>query len=181
MLTIRSILHCCGQALLLGFLLCATTTRASAIIPKPSGPYGVSLRMMKLTDSRRLDPFSPRIHLRNVMISAFYPGASANQCSASFVDYMPPATAAIEDQYYGQYGLPNGTFESPKLSLCKESVHMAGQIQDFPIILFSPGLGNSRLLYSALAQCIGIFGYLVVSIDHTYTAYAEEYADVAMT
>jgi pimeloyl-ACP methyl ester carboxylesterase len=177
MLTIRSILYCCGQALLLGFLLFAVTTRASAIIPKPSGPYGVSLRTMKLTDSRRLDPYSPCAHLRNVMISAFYPGASVNQCSASFVDYMPPATAAIEDQYYGQYGLPNGTFESLKLSLCKESIHMARQIQDFPIILFSPGLGDSRLLYSALAQYIASFGYLVVSIDHPYDANVVEYPD----
>src|SRR4051794_14328209 len=151
MLTIRLMFHCCGQALLLGFLLFTATTRASAIIPKPSGPYGVSLRTMKLTDSRRLDPFSLRTHLRDVMISAFYPSVLVNQCSTRFVDYMPPATAAIEDQYYRQYGLPKGTFERLKLSLCQENVHMAGQIQEFPIILFSPGLGNSRLLYSALA------------------------------
>lgn len=177
MLTIRSTLHYCGQTLLLGFLLFTVTARASAIIPKPSGPYGVSLRTMELTDSQRLDPFSPRTHVRNVMISAFYPGVSANQCSTRFVDYMPPATAAIEDQYYSQYGLPNGTFESPKLSLCKESVHMAGRIQDFPIILFSPGLGNSRLLYSALAQYIASIGYLVVSIDHPYDANVVQYPD----
>jgi pimeloyl-ACP methyl ester carboxylesterase len=177
MLTLRSILHCCGQALLLGSLLFNVTIRASTVIPKPSGPYGVSLRTMKLTDSRRLDPFSPRAHLRNVMISAFYPGVSAHQCRTIFVDYMPLATAAIEDQHYGQYGLPNGTFESPKLSLCKESVHTAGRIQDFPIILFSPGLGNSRLLYSVLGQYIASFGYLVVSIDHPYDANVVEYPD----
>jgi pimeloyl-ACP methyl ester carboxylesterase len=177
MLTMRSTLHRCGQTLLLGFLLFTTTARASVIIPKPSGPYGVSLRTMELTDSQRLDPFSPRTHVRNVMISAFYPGVSANQCSTRFVDYMPPATAAIEDQYYSQYGLPNGTFESLKLSLCKESVHTTERIQDFPIILFSPGLGNSRLLYSALAQYIASFGYLVVSIDHPYDANVVEYPD----
>jgi pimeloyl-ACP methyl ester carboxylesterase len=177
MLTMQSTLHCCGQTLLLGFLLFTTTARASVNIPKPSGPYGVSLRTMELTDSQRLDPFSPRTHVRNVMISAFYPGVLANQCSTMFVDYMPPATAAIEDQYYSQYGLPNGTFESPKLSLCKESVHMTGRIQDFPIILFSPGLGDSRLLYSALAQYVASFGYLVVSIDHPYDANVVEYPD----
>src|SRR3954451_12982575 len=111
------------------------------------------------------------------MISAFYPGAMANQCSTRFVHYMPPATAVIEDQYYHQYRLPNGTFESPKLSLCKENVHMAGQIQDFPIILFSPGLGNSRLLYSAHAQYIASFGYLVVSIEYSYDGNVVEYPD----
>ena len=54
---------------------------------------------------------------------------------------------------------------------------MAGRIQDFPVALFSPGLGNSRLLYSALAQSVASFGNVVVSIDHPYDANVVEYPD----
>jgi pimeloyl-ACP methyl ester carboxylesterase len=177
MFNLQSALHLCRQALLLSLFSLPVTTNASAILPKPSGPYGVSLSTMKLTDNKRVDPFSPHSRSRNVMISAFYPGVSAYKCNTRLVNYMPPATAAIEDQYYGQYGLPNGTFETSKLSICKESARVTRCIQDFPIILFSPGLGNSRLLYSALAQSVASFGYLVVSIDHPYDANVVEYPD----
>jgi pimeloyl-ACP methyl ester carboxylesterase len=154
-----------------------TIANASVIIPKPSGQYGVGLSTMKLTDNTRYDPFAPHHEFRHVMISVLYPAVSANSCSTILVDYMPPTTAAIEDQFYGQYGLPNGTFEILKLSLCKETARMAGRIPSFPVVLFSPGLGNSRLLYSALAQSIASFGYVVVSIDHSYDANVVEYPD----
>jgi pimeloyl-ACP methyl ester carboxylesterase len=151
-----------------------TIANASVIIPKPSGQYGVGLSTMKLTDNTRYDPFAPHHEFRHVMISVLYPAVSANSCSTILVDYMPPTTAAIEDQFYGQYGLPNGTFEILKLSLCKETARMAGRIPSFPVVLFSPGLGNSRLLYSALAQSIASFGYVVVSIDHSVKTRAQD-------
>ena len=173
----RSMLQICRQALLLISFVSITTTAASAIIPKPGGKYGVGLSTMKLTDRTRVDPFASHREYRNVMISTFYPAASANNCSTTHVDYMPPATAAIENEYYCQYGLPNGTFQTPRLSLCKQTAQVAGRVQDFPVVLFSPGLGNSRLLYSALAQSIASFGYLVVSIDHPYDANVVEYPD----
>ena len=164
----------------LGILLVSvsiTTANASAVIPKPGGQYGVGVSTMKLTDRTRIDPFAPHRAYRNVMISVFQPSASAKQCNTVQVNYMQPATAAIVDQYYHQDGLPNGTFERLQLSLCKGNAQKAARIQDFPVALFSPGLGNSRLLYSALAQSVASFGNVVVSIDHPYDANVVEYPD----
>ena len=77
-----------------------TQASASAIIPPPGGQYGVGLTTIKLTDRTRTDVYAPDHGHRNVMVSAFYPAASAEKCNTVLVDYMPPATAAIEDQYY---------------------------------------------------------------------------------
>lgn len=50
----------------------------------------------------------------------------------------------------------------------------------FPLILFSPGLGESRLLYSATAKSIAAQGYIVATIDHPYDAEVVEFPNGAM-
>ncbi len=162
---------------LLAFLCYSLAAVDATTIPQPNGTYGVNLSTMRLTDHKRVDPYSPHQKPRSVMVSAFYPAAPIAECETRLVEYMPPATAAVEDQYYSQYGLPNGTFESLQLSLCRERSAMDGNFHDLPIVLFSPGLGNSRLLYSAIAQAIASHGYLVVTIDHPYDANVVEYPD----
>ena len=47
----------------------------------------------------------------------------------------------------------------------------------FPIVIFSPGLGNSRLSYSGIAQSFASQGYAVVTVDHPYDAAIVEYPD----
>ena len=148
-----------------------------ATLPKPNGKYGVHLSTMKLTDETRIDPFASIHQFRSVMISAFYPVVLTDECRTRLVSYMLPATATIESQYYSQYGLPTGTFEKLQLSLCKVDCRMTAPLDEFPIVLFSPGLGNSRLLYSAIAQSIASSGNIVISIDHPYDANVVEYPD----
>jgi pimeloyl-ACP methyl ester carboxylesterase len=145
---------------------------ATAVIPHPTGIYGVCLGTTKLTDTGRMDPYNTKQH-RNVMLSAFYPIGPLAKCNTKVVDYMPPATARTQDDFYAQYGLPDGSFESIRLSLCKSPQHT----DVYPLILFSPGLGNSRLIYSALAQSVASHGYTVITIDHPYDANVVEYPD----
>lgn len=145
---------------------------ATAIIPQANGTYGVGLSIAKLTDEERVDPYNPKQH-RSVIISAFYPVAAFAECKLNVVEYMPPKTAQVQDDFYAQYGIPSGMFESLHLSVCKTSL----QTHSYPLLLFSPGLGNSRLIYSALAQSIATHGYIVITIDHPYDANVVEFPD----
>jgi pimeloyl-ACP methyl ester carboxylesterase len=145
---------------------------ATVVIPHPNGTYGVGLSIGRLTDTDRMDPYNTKQH-RNVVLSAFYPIGPLAKCDTKVVDYMPPATAQIQDEFYAQYGLPNGSFERLRLSLCRIPQHTKA----FPLLVFSPGLGNSRLIYSALAQSIASNGYTVITIDHPYDANIVEYPD----
>jgi len=147
-------------------------------IPPPNGTFGVNIRTMKLTDTSRFDPFAPTPENRSAMLSVFYPVAFSKSCNIQLAEYMPPTTAAVEDQSYAGYGLPNGTFESLYLSLCHpSSSSYTTCADDFPLVIFSPGLGNSRLIYNAIAQSVSSYGYTVVTVDHPYDADIVEYPD----
>ena len=95
---------------------------------------------------------------------------------------MDPLTAAWTDSQFAQFGIPSGTFSSLNLLTCPPHWKAKGHPHQrelrketensdkYPLILFSPGLGNPRLYYSALAQEVASRGYVVVSIDHPYDA-----------
>ena len=149
---------------------------SASVIPHPNGTYGVALHIAKLTDKNRPDPYNELQH-RSVMLSAFFPVGLLASCRPKVVDYMPSATSQTQDSVYAPCGIPNGTFESLRISICKTPRHT----HSHPLILFSPGLGNSRLLYSALAQSIASRGYTVVTVDHPYDASVVEYPDGTLT
>ena len=148
----------------------------SVSLPAANGTCGVSLITGEIIDHRRLDPFAPTRQHRRLMISVFYPSLSMSQCHEQLVPYMPPATCMVEDETFAQYGLPNQTFSRLQLSLCEAPSH-ALKPAAAPLVLFSPGLGNSRLIYSVLAQSIASAGYIVVTVDHPYDANVVEFPD----
>ena len=73
---------------------------AAATISQPSGKFGVSMSSTKLIDTSRTETYAPDAQDRAVMISLFYPSGSAKRCNAQMIPYMPPATAAFQDQLY---------------------------------------------------------------------------------
>lgn len=102
------------------------------------------------------------------MVSVFYPSAYSSNCTLDLAPYMPDGTAAFEDQALASFGVPNGTFEALRLSLCRPEETVVSLIPQTPTVLFSPGLGVSRLFYSALAQSVAGQGYVVVNVDAPY-------------
>jgi pimeloyl-ACP methyl ester carboxylesterase len=156
---------------------------AATLIPPPTGTYNTSVTTAALIDHSRLDPFAPTPQYRALMVSVFNPVPPA-ACSPSFTPYMVSQTAKFEDAQFAQFGILPGTFESLELQVCQPmtkykhaslpqprppDVHISLP-QNYPIILFSGGLGGSRLFYSIIAQQISSTGYTVVTIDHPYDA-----------
>lgn len=151
-------------------------TTASTLPIVGSHEYDVAISTASVTDTGRLDPFAQDGSLRSIMISSFTPIIGCHR--KRFQDYMPPATAAFEDEKFGAYGLPNGSFPALKLKTCvprRSSSRQLGKGEAFPVILFSGALGTSRLLYSSMLQSVASAGYLVVSLDHPYDADFVEY------
>jgi dienelactone hydrolase len=161
--------------LLLQFLL-----RCKALlIPEPSGQYAVALSIVKLVDESRIDPYDPSHGKRNVMISLFYP-VDRKQCNETCpIPYMPPITAAYYDTVVAAFGVSsNGTFESFRLQVCcKPSSKAAEDVTKFPLVLFSAGLGGSRLEYNAVAQNLASAGYAIATLDSTYDSVVVEFPD----
>lgn len=139
--------------------------------PPPTGPYNTSLTITQLTDNGRIDPFSPTNSTRTLMISIFQP-VQLCSCVPTTVPYMDTLTATYEDEKFSQYGLPAGTFSSLNLAVCsttkKSNSRITSKPQNFPVVVFSPGLGTSRLVYSVIAQQLSSKGYIVITVDHPY-------------
>ncbi|RYP64314.1 hypothetical protein DL771_008816 [Monosporascus sp. 5C6A] len=143
--------------------------------PATIGLYNTSIVTAQLTDHRRLDPYAPTPQPRTLMISLFHPVPPA-ACCPSLSPYMDPITANFEDEQYAQAGIPAGAFGSLSLQTCgpcpgpNSNSRRRVKGSKNPLVLFSPGLGNSRLLHSAMAQQLSSTGSIVVTVDHPYDA-----------
>jgi pimeloyl-ACP methyl ester carboxylesterase len=149
------------------------------LLPAPDGPLEVNLGIMELVDYSRTQPFAPSVQPRKLMVSLFYPIQSARGTTPA--NYMPPETALLEDVELSGYGLsaPNGTLEKLALQLAAEAsqVYPGHGEPAFPVVLFSPAQGTTRLFYSAIAQTVASSGYIVVTIDAPYDVDIVEYPD----
>ncbi|KAF2149222.1 alpha/beta-hydrolase [Myriangium duriaei CBS 260.36] len=169
--------HLSAFAALLSVVGLSFTTATT--LPHTPGPYGTSSAQLLLCDESRLDPYAAALNItekRHVMVSSFYPTGPSNHCAAYNSTYWPAATARFYEQQYAPLGLPNGTISSLKLQFCHAQYHHNAKLH-LPVVLFSPGLGGSRLLYSAMAQSLASQGYIVVTIDHPYDANIVEFPD----
>ena len=157
------------------FIICGTVPAVT--VSPPLAKYAIASSVMELTDSTRQDPFAPGHQRRRLMLSAFYPIGPKEECRPYIMRYMPPTTAAVYDTMYASLGLPNGTFESIDLSLCKDVGERTSEQMSSAIALFSPGLGDSRLIYSSMAASLASKDFVVITIDHPYDANIVEYPD----
>ncbi|KAK0840150.1 hypothetical protein LTS02_017276 [Friedmanniomyces endolithicus] len=166
--------------LVVPLLSIASSIASSAyIVPRPHGPFGVNFGVASFTDHSRLDPFASRPENRSIVVSAFYPVAPVEACAWRLVPAYPPATAAVFDAEVAFARVPNGELEKLKLEIC--TTHNASgrqhEVDPAPGVLFSGGIGLSRLWYSAIAQAVASHGYTVVTVDHPYDADVVEFPD----
>ena len=125
--------------------------------PPPIGSYNTSIITTKLIDHRRLDPYAPTAQPRSLMISLFKP-ASPPACSLYLTPYLDPITATFEDAEYAYAGALPGSIEALRLEICHRHTRLDSypghfvKVPTYPLVLFSPGMGRTRLLYNAMAQ-----------------------------
>ncbi|KAL3464719.1 Alpha/Beta hydrolase protein [Aspergillus heterothallicus] len=165
------------KSLYLLSILAASTS--SIFVPKPPGPYDVYHRTTKLVDTARTDPFAHQLEHRAVLTTIFIPTICLVPVRPTA--YIPSAAATFYTQLFNTYGLaiPVNTLTSLKLKACPHlpSTTSTPQPSDFPIVLFSPGLGTTRLFYTILAQTLASRGYIVVSVDHPHDTEFLEFPD----
>ncbi|KAL3470871.1 Alpha/Beta hydrolase protein [Aspergillus californicus] len=151
--------------ILLSLLVAAASS--ATLITRPPGPYDTFYNTAQLTDTSRLDPFSPIPTNRTILTSTFIP----TYCSTPLQEtpYLPPATATYYANFFASYGLNlssiSNLFHTLKLQTCPRPSHPS---LNYPLLIFSPALGTTRLFYNILAQAIASQGYIVLSIDHPY-------------
>ncbi|TDZ31623.1 putative 1-alkyl-2-acetylglycerophosphocholine esterase [Colletotrichum spinosum] len=173
-----------SSAMLLPLVLTCASTALAVILPGPPGPYPVALKAKTFEDSARWDPYAPRDapEKRRVLVSAFIPVKQQN-CSGDVVPYMPLATAQALARLAEPFGvsLPHEIFSTLELEFCKVAdsckSRRDSRAEEYPLVVFSPGRGGSRLAYGVLTRALASYGYIVVSLDSTYETNVIEFPD----
>ncbi|KAK1721088.1 tat pathway signal sequence [Colletotrichum lupini] len=168
---------------MLFFIFSSFALMASAVvIPGPPGPYLVALRVKAFEDAARWDPHAPQDlpEKRRVMVSVHVPLKKESKCSIETVPYVPPTTAVALGQGAATlFGLPDTIFSGMELEFCNIDTSCAGaeKTEEYPLVLFSHGRASSRLAHGVLARSLASYGYIVVTLDHTYDAAIVEFPD----
>ncbi|WP_319462761.1 hypothetical protein [Micromonospora sp. RTP1Z1] len=138
-------------------------------LPALPGRYDVGTLTRALTDHHRADPFAPTPQDRSVMIQLWYPATDVEQSAPA--PYMTSALAAFEEN---ASGLPAGTLGSIRTRAHVDAPPRRTR-GGWPVVLFSPGSGSSRSLYTTMVEDLASQGFVVVAIDHPYDADAVEF------
>lgn len=164
----------------------ASDSPTRAFLPSINGTIEVGVKYLAMTDHHRLDPFSNGTDFRRIMVSLFYPinhdplSVEMQKPLASDtvaeLPYMPAKTAALYGQLLGPYGFTESRFQS-LATRCHLDAIMPDDTSSFPLVVFSPGGGTSRLLYTSIMEDLARQGFFVAAVDHTHDALVVEFPD----
>jgi predicted dienelactone hydrolase len=162
-------------------LLPTFLSAASALlVPPPTGKYEVAMKIQPITDpSRPYDPWdaSNSEKGRQVLFSIFLP-VERTSCPPVTVPYMTPRVAALYGQQAAQAGLSDKLFSSFDMEFCDLGrLKSRATRKSYPVVLFTPGLAESRLLYGAGARSLASKGYIVITVDHPFEPDFVEFPD----
>jgi predicted dienelactone hydrolase len=160
-------------------VLCLTGTAASFaevhVLPVPDGRYGVGRAGFDWTDPVRKDTLGadPKRN-RELMVYLWYPTEKPGR--ETHGDYLPGAKRIDADAGLGKsmregYGAVWAEILSGAVySHAVEGAPAARQPKQFPVVIFSHGLGGSGFGYTALFESMVSRGYVVAAIEHPGTA-----------
>ncbi|MGW2595476.1 alpha/beta hydrolase family protein [Streptomyces sp. NPDC001515] len=132
-------------------------------LPAPSGPYAVGASTLSLRDTGRTDPYEPGAGARELLVSVFYPARAASGTPAPYVS-VQEARLLLESR--GLTGIVG-----PEAVAATETYARTGATPApgrFPLVVLSPGFGQSRFTLTSLATDLASRGYVVASVDHAH-------------
>jgi dienelactone hydrolase len=151
-------------------------------LPDSSGTFGIGWVGYEWIDESRADSYSvhPEAH-RDLMVYLWYPSsrsASGDRApywpGAKQMDAAPDVRAQMTEEFGALWPLiVSGEFKSHAI----ENAPIAKVPKQFPVVLLSHGLGGTSFEYTALIEQLVSHGYVVVAIEHTYTASAVTFPD----
>ncbi|WP_103341160.1 alpha/beta hydrolase [Amycolatopsis sp. CA-126428] len=139
-------------------------------LPAPSGDRPVGSTAVYLKDTSRPDPWVPSVPYRELMVSLFYPTASAK---GPKTQYLTPAESAALLQDSGLDVAPDLLAGMVTNSVAE--ARPAGR--GLPLIVLSPGYTKPRATLTALAEDLASHGYAVALVGHTYENAGQSFPD----
>jgi dienelactone hydrolase len=142
-------------------------------LPIPSGRYRVGTEVFHWTDTSRHQPFGPHTsEYRQVVAQAWYPTSATGGRTAPYFE--------DPDALPGMGGLPAFVFSGSFRSAVTHGIlgaPISSARRAWPVLVFSPGLGLPREIYTGLCIQLASRGYVVMALSSPYESAVTELAD----
>jgi len=146
----------------------ASTAPLQLTLPAPTGPHQIGTVSLHLVEAGRPDPWVPG-RTRELMISPTYPARHADRYPAA-----PYMQAAAWEAFEQSIGLSSVLVPQ---TAAHEGAPLDGHPGGLPVILYSPPSGGDRSFNTVLVQNLAGRGYVVATVDHTYSDAQVEFPD----
>ncbi|WP_314589133.1 alpha/beta fold hydrolase [Paenibacillus terrigena] len=154
-------------------------------LPKPDGPEKVGTQTFHFTDQNRDEVLTEdQSDKRELMVQIWYPTENKNNNKR---EALFPKDKEMFKKYIQTYSnslnLPDFVFDYWKYSRTNsyENVELLPSTSPYPLVLLSHGMGTSRVLHASQAENLASHGFIVVTIDHTYSTFATIFPDGRVT
>ncbi|MDB3868536.1 dienelactone hydrolase family protein [Candidatus Marinimicrobia bacterium] len=139
-------------------------------LPTPSGKYSVGTQIFNWTDSTRYEWFTEQNinDKRKLVIQIWYPTSIDSKEKYPYIDNHGKRLGPLSDQVE----LPKFMIQHIKGIRTNSSLNVPihPDIDSFPVILFSHGLGGMKAQNTAQVEELVSHGYFVIAPDHPYDA-----------
>ena len=153
-------------------LLCSILTAAKSqpdTLPKPTGRYNVGVTYRNFIDNSRIEIFdSTNTSFREITTKVWYPSAQKSVPEPYFLK----AEANIATKYI-QYP----AFYNDLKTNSSRDVHISSQANNYPVLIFSHGLGEHYSQNTILMEELASHGFIIFSIAHHYECKFSSYPD----
>lgn len=143
-------------------------------LPPPDGRYGVGTEVYRWTDASRDEPHTADpADRRSVIVQAWYPtNGRDGGVRLPYIDgigRMPAQVSVMPGFMLGRYGQIN--------THAMAAAPLAAGERPWPVVIFSPGYGAPRAVYTGLATRLASRGFVVFVLDHPYEAAVTQLPD----
>jgi hypothetical protein len=147
----------------------ASTAPIQLTLPAPTGPDQIGTVSLHLVQAGRPDPWVPG-RTRELMISLTYPARHAGRYpTAPYMEAGAWASLQKSDFSLGPALVPQ--------TAAHEGAPVDRRPGGLPVILYSPPSGGDRTFNTTLVQDLASRGYVVATVDHTYSDDEVEFPD----
>lgn len=146
-------------------------------LPQPDGRYAVGTQVYRWTDAVRDEPnTSDPTDRRSVIAQAWYPttrhGHSRSVARLAYIDgtaHMPARVSVMPGFMLRRYSQIDTHAEN--------LAPLASSDRPWPVVIFSPGYGAPRAVYTGLATRLASHGFVVFALDHPYESAVTQLPD----
>jgi hypothetical protein len=137
-------------------------------LPQPDGRYAVATQVYRWTDAAREEPHTADpTDRRSVIAQAWFPTTRSEHPSGvarlayiDGTDHMPGQVSVMPGFMLHRYGQIDTHAEA--------LAPLAPSDRPWPVVIFSPGYGAPRAVYTGLAPRLASRGFVVFALDHPY-------------